>query len=397
MATHYTPIPTGTGVSNTSDLFNTRLQSLDDAIVAIELGNSPITGLNLGTPSTLTLSANTSGAVTITASRHRIDTFAAATSGDLATINGGIDGDILLLQSVNAARVPTIKQTGNIYTLGQADIILEDPKIIVGLVYDGTNGKWVAKTFTFTAYKEHLAAAPQAITVFDVQDRVLIASLNLSRKRLGFAAHPEVASRWGFRASAATVQSDNVAAPTIANTPTADMGDDFPSVNFPTTAATGNLGGFVTPTFNLVRRSHNPIMTCVMRTSVITNLRFWVGLISADVTAVDTIAGATEFAGFRFSTVAGDTTFKAITKDASTQNAGVNVGAAVVASTAYVLRMRIDSANGLVYFSVNGSAEVSLNANLPAVSTNLGLVFRPIATTTTIASMSLSRLYVEGK
>ena len=57
------------------------------------------------------------GEVTITGSEHTIDTENDAAADDLDTINGGADGDILILSGANAARVTTIKHgTGNIAT-----------------------------------------------------------------------------------------------------------------------------------------------------------------------------------------------------------------------------------------------------------------------------------------
>lgn len=63
--------------------------------------------------STLTIA---SGAITVTGSHHLIDTESAAASDDLDTINGGRDGDILILQTVSSSRDVTLKDgTGNIF------------------------------------------------------------------------------------------------------------------------------------------------------------------------------------------------------------------------------------------------------------------------------------------
>lgn len=56
-----------------------------------------------------------SGVVTVTGSMHKIDTEASAGTDDLDTINGGTEGDWLILHSATSSRDPTIKHgTGNI-------------------------------------------------------------------------------------------------------------------------------------------------------------------------------------------------------------------------------------------------------------------------------------------
>lgn len=69
---------------------------------------SKFIGLNAG--GDLTLDA--SGAITVTASRHRVDTYGGAASDDLESISGGDIGDLLLLSSVNNARDVTVKDNG---------------------------------------------------------------------------------------------------------------------------------------------------------------------------------------------------------------------------------------------------------------------------------------------
>ena len=66
--------------------------------------------LNLATGGDLTLDA--SGAIAVTASRHRVDTYSAAASDDLESITGGSVGDLLLLTSVDNGRDVTVKDNG---------------------------------------------------------------------------------------------------------------------------------------------------------------------------------------------------------------------------------------------------------------------------------------------
>ena len=58
-----------------------------------------------------------------------------------------------------------------------------------------------------------------------------------------------------------------------------------------------------------------------------------------------------------------------------------NTGVAVASNTRYKFRIRVDSGNGVVYFSVNDSTEVSLNVNLPATTQNLGYALYALTNT----------------
>lgn len=91
---------------------------------------------------TLTIS---SGTITITRSVHGVDTEAAAASGELHTINGGVIGQILVLGSSTSARVTTIKNaTGNIRC--GVDRVLRSSFDRIVLRYNGTY--WVLVSFS---------------------------------------------------------------------------------------------------------------------------------------------------------------------------------------------------------------------------------------------------------
>lgn len=75
--------------------------------------------LKLGGVNTLAIA---SGAITVTRSTHYVDTEGAAASDDLDTINGGADGDILLLRTLVSTRDVVVKHaTGNINLASGAD------------------------------------------------------------------------------------------------------------------------------------------------------------------------------------------------------------------------------------------------------------------------------------
>ena len=95
--------------------------------------------INMGPSPTLTIASDT---ITVTKSYHKIDTEGAAATDNLSTINGGTDGDLLILRSTNVARDITIKNgTGNLRTVG--DFTLDFLEDRITLQYDGDLGVWV--------------------------------------------------------------------------------------------------------------------------------------------------------------------------------------------------------------------------------------------------------------
>jgi len=84
-------------------------------------------------------------AVTATGSRHTIDTEGDASADDLATINGGEDGMILVLTAENDARTVTVQDSvGNIDCAG--DMVLDAVEDSIELMYLSSISKWVEKS-----------------------------------------------------------------------------------------------------------------------------------------------------------------------------------------------------------------------------------------------------------
>ncbi len=97
-------------------------------------------GRSNGAPTELTIAA---GVVTVTKGYHRVDTEADAASDDLDTINGGVDGEMLILRAENDARTVVLKDsTGNL-ALNGVDITLDDVDPAVLLQYDEILSKWI--------------------------------------------------------------------------------------------------------------------------------------------------------------------------------------------------------------------------------------------------------------
>lgn len=98
--------------------------------------------LLLGNTSELT--CDSGGIITVTGSRHTVDTFGEVGADDLVTINGGVTGQLLILSSENTARIVTIKDGSNLKL--QSHLPLDDPNDTITLIYDGTN--WLEVAFT---------------------------------------------------------------------------------------------------------------------------------------------------------------------------------------------------------------------------------------------------------
>jgi hypothetical protein len=82
-----------------------------------------------------------SGVVTITRGYHSLDTEGGASTDNLDTINGGVDGQILVLRSNNAARDTTLTESGNL-KLSSTTMVLDDPKDTIMLIYQGGGNYW---------------------------------------------------------------------------------------------------------------------------------------------------------------------------------------------------------------------------------------------------------------
>lgn len=81
-----------------------------------------------------------SGVVTITDSHHTFDTEGDAATDDVVTINGGEDGQILIVRPASDDRTVVIKRTGNVE--GAADVTLDDLEDVAVLLYRAVAGKW---------------------------------------------------------------------------------------------------------------------------------------------------------------------------------------------------------------------------------------------------------------
>ena len=115
---------------------------INDGVDIICLNPSSLPLLS-GSATALTIA---SGVVTLTnnSSSYVLDTESAAATDDLDTISGGQDGQVIILNSANAARNVVVKHnTGNIYNPNAFNITLDLTTDLVVLRYNATAVKWI--------------------------------------------------------------------------------------------------------------------------------------------------------------------------------------------------------------------------------------------------------------
>lgn len=116
------------GLPATEASATTPLNNLQTALNNLLAGDAAWDQLNYG-QDTKTIASD---AITITKTYNKVDTEAAAATDNLSTINGGNDGDILILVAANAGRVITLKNgIGNVVTSTGADITLSSTRAIM--------------------------------------------------------------------------------------------------------------------------------------------------------------------------------------------------------------------------------------------------------------------------
>lgn len=110
---------------------------------------------DVGTKLILTRGANltiASGVITVTNSYHIVDTEGGAATDDLDTINGGVDGEIIVIRTASTLRDIVVKNgTGNIVLAGGADITLTNLRDKITLMYDSVANEWTELAFSDNA------------------------------------------------------------------------------------------------------------------------------------------------------------------------------------------------------------------------------------------------------
>ena len=360
---HHTPISVGAPADAVT--FNNPLGQLDSAIdtaisnanTATSNVNNLIAGangfnqLNLSTSTTLTIS---SGAISITRTRHLVDTEASATYDDLDTINGGVAGDVLVLQSVTSARVVVVKHgTGNIFINGM-DVFLDNPRKALTLLYDGT--QWVL-----------VGDPPQRI----------------NRKQMKILFNE------------GTSMLSGIAAISSFGTPTSAGENDGIYTLYTSAATNPSNAGVQSAVFTQAR--YNPSFTIWLRTSSnISAIRWYLGFNTGSIYGAGDNLPSTSVSAvvFRYSTIAGDAGFRPVTSNGTTQTVGA-VMATVNANTAYKLQISI--VNGVAYFSVNDSFYFSTALTMPASTAGLLLTAHLQTQENVAKAVAYRQIFVEAE
>lgn len=122
--------------------------------------------------------------------------------------------------------------------------------------------------------------------------------------------------------------------------------------------------------------------------AAVTSVRYLVG-VGINNEDADTVPA--NYIGFRFSTSAGDTGWVGIVFD-GTQAVTATI-ASIAANTRYAMRIR--KVAGTVFFSINGGAEVSQATHVPVNNVYASIVMRVTALTTSIRALWFSRLWCD--
>lgn len=141
-----------------------------------------------------------------------------------------------------------------------------------------------------------------------------------------------------------------------------------------TSAANNSVAGFVTTAEQWARR-HQPRLRIRFRTGQdLTSLRYWSGCFSTLPTTTDDPVG--HVAGLRYSTAAGDTTFRLITKDGVTLQ---NFDSGITPTTLTVYDFEIDMSDQTkIVYSINGAVIHTETNNLPTDTTDLFFAHRVV-------------------
>lgn len=163
-----------------------------------------------------------------------------------------------------------------------------------------------------------------------------------------------------------------------------------------TSSSSGNVASVVAGTNSGVRFDWQPDLSIAIRTPpTITSIRQWYGLFNGDPSASDdpAISGF----GFRYSTNASDTTFKAWSNDGTGGGTITDTGVTVNGNTAQDLRAIVNSAVNAIDFYIDGVWVAQHTTNLPAATTVL--IYGLYVTTLTAGARAIrwGRITVESR
>jgi hypothetical protein len=153
-------------------------------------------------------------------------------------------------------------------------------------------------------------------------------------------------------------------------TPSLDNDATTSWMKYTCVATSGQSGGHITSVYTYTRRQHNPTFLIHIKTGAsVAAMRCWSGFTSAALGNADD--PAVSLAAFRYSSGV-SANWYCCCKDGATMNA-VDSGIACAAATSFWLKIIINDGAGTVDFYIDGVLKQTLNANLPAAATDLGV------------------------
>lgn len=184
----------------------------------------------------------------------------------------------------------------------------------------------------------------------------------------------------------------NVATPVGTGSSIAADATNPTRMNYASTTANGNASGLSGNT--IYRRDRNIKFQAYVQPNATTNVRMWVGLTNQTIATMGASANpAGHYAAFRYDTsVAGETTWKCITKDGTTQN--IQNSAVTVTTSGFKLEI-IESASNFTFY-INGTLACTNSTNLPAAGTNMRYVMSNATNNAVITNARYAWLYIES-
>ena len=227
-----------------------------------------------------------------------------------------------------------------------------------------TNGAGVIEICDFTGVGTYVVEANFASPVWQFRNNRGIINTFIFQPRFSERAI------FGARATNGTFTTLGMSMTLNANSNAQSSDNTTTYTNLVSPALLGGIATLASTIYTELRPDYSPMMTFVIRTdSVLTTCRYWIGFVSSAMSNADDQSGA--YVAFRFSSVAGDTGWRAIVDTGSANTISANIGT-VTASTQYKLDIQIDFANSKCYFRVNGGAWTVVSA-VPPSGTTLGI------------------------
>lgn len=357
--------------------------------------------LNFGAVGALTIASD---AITVSRTSHLIDTQGLASSDNLVTINGGADGDFLRLRITHPNRIVTVKHLapgGNIRLAAEADFTMRDFSQFLDLYYIADVGVWV-QSYSVIAFHEQgqlVLGTKRSGDGFVVPEGTVILGQGGSAQRplLAYTPRPPERKSFWINFHNNAENAVGIAAPTVNGTGSTNNLADSTYNRYQSGAVAGNNGGVVSAAFTYFVQNHKPYFAANIRTHTsVAACRIWVGMVSAGIGNYDDLgANGILAALFRFSTVAGDTEWMAVTSDGTTQDTNPS-GVAVGVSTPYKLVIRWSPSDSAFHFSINDVEVAATTNNLPGAFGAMGGYICRIETRDSNAkSLAISRIYMD--